>query len=197
MGNKFLRRMIAVFVAAAMIMTCGIGVFAASGSPTKGKITSTDSVGATNCKTLNITWKVDKAADSYIVTVGDKSYTTTSTSLSVPTTPGKTYTVSITPVYKGKNGTTVKSFSRWMRTTKITKVKAGKKKVKLTWKRTKGAKKYQVLMYKNGSWQVVKTTKKLSATIKVSKKGKYKFKVRPMKGSYYGVRSKTKTGKAK
>lgn len=197
MGNKFLRRMIAVFVAAAMIMTCGIGVFAASGSPTKGKISYVDSVGKTNGKSLTITWKVDKAADKYIVTVDGKEYTATGTSLTVATTPNSKFSVTVTPVYGNKKGDTVKGLNRWMKSTKIKKVKSGKKKVKLTWKKTKGAKKYQVLMYKNGSWQVVKTTKKLSATIKVSKKGKYKFKVRPMKGSYYGVRSAAKTGKAK
>ena len=196
MGNKFMHRILAVFVAAAMILTCSVGVFAAS-SPTKGTVSNVDSVASSNGKTLTITWKVDKAADKYIVKVGSKEYTTTSTSLKVTTKANSKYTVSVTPVYGTDKGKTVSGQKRWMKTTKITKAKSGKKSVKLTWKKVSGATKYQVMMYKNGKWTVVKTTKKTSATIKTGKKGSFKFKVKPIKGSYYGIRSKVKTGKAK
>lgn len=196
MGNKLMHKLIAVFVAAAMILTCSIGVFAA-GSPTTGKVSNVDSVGKNSCKSLTITWKADKAADKYIVKVGSKEYTATGTSLTVSVKAGSKFAVSVTPVYGNKNGETVSGQKRWMKTTKITKAKSGKKSVKLTWKKVKGATKYQVLMYKNGAWKVVKTTKKLSATIKTGKKGSFKFKVKPIKGSYYGVRSAAKTGKAK
>ena len=190
------RRMIAVFVALVMVMTCSVAVFAAS-SPTVGKITGVESSGTTDGKTLTVKWVVDKAADKYIVKVGSDTYETTATTLTVNTVPNTYLPVSVTPVYGGKQGATLSGLDRWMKSTKIKKAKALKKKVKLTWKKVKGADRYQVLMLKNGSWQVVKTTKKLSATIKVGKKGTYKFKVRPMKGNWYGVRSATKKGKAK
>lgn len=197
MGNKTMHKIIAVFVAAAMIMTCGIGVFAeGAGSPTKGQITTADSTGASNGKSLTVTWQADKAADKYIVQVGGSSYTATGTSLTVATSPGATYDVYVTPVYGNQNGATYSVGGRWMKTTKLTKAKSGKKKVKLRWKKAKGATKYQVLVYKDGVWQVVKTVKGTKATIKLAK-GKYQFKVRPMKGNYAGVRSNTKKAKAK
>ena len=196
MGNKFMHKMIAVFVAAAMILTCSIGVCAGSGSPTAGKVNSvvSDSKGTTS---MTITWTVDKAADSYIVKVGSQTYKDVKgTSLTVTTKTNAKYTVSVTPVTKGKAGTEVKGANRWMKKTKITKAKAGKKKVTLTWKKVKGAKKYQVQMLKNGKWVTVKTTKSTKATVK-AKKGKHKFRVVPVKGSYIGVTSNVKTGKAK
>ena len=196
MGNKFLRKMIAVFVAAAMIMTCSIGVFAAS-SPTKGKVTKVSSVGQTSGKKLTVSWKADKKADYYILKVGKKTYKVTGTSKTVGTKAGSSYKITVTPVYNEVKGTAKSAVKRWMKTTTITKAKSGKKKVTLTWKKAKGATKYQVHMYKGGKWVIVKTVKKTTATVKVSKKGSYKFKVTPVKGSYVGIMSKTKTGKAK
>ena len=82
-------------------------------------------------------------------------------------------------------------------TAKIT-AKAGKKKATITWKAVKGAKKYQILQYKSGKWQVVKTVgKKAKATVKGLKKGnKYKFRVRALNSKgYVGIWSGTKTTK--
>ena len=191
-----MKKMIALFVAAAMIMTCSIGVFAAS-SPTVGKVTKVSSVGQRSGKKLTVRWKADKKADYYILKVGKKTYNVTGTKKTVTTKPGYRYKITVTPVYKGVKGKAKSAIKRWMKTTKITKTKAYKKAVKLTWNKVKGATKYQVHMYKGGKWVIVKTVKSNSTKVKVSKKGKYKFKVVPVKGSYVGIKSKTKTGKAK
>ena len=196
MGNKFVRKMVAVFVAAAVMLTSGVGVFAA-GSPTSGKVTKADSSMTRNGKSMTVTWKADKKADKYVVKVGKKSYTVKKGSkLSVKTKAGKTYKVTITPYYNGKAGEKT-VLKRWAKTTKIKKAKAGKKKVTLTWKKVKGATSYKVLMYKKGSFKTVKTVKGTKATIKVAKKGKYSFKVVPVKKGYVGVRSVAKVGRAK
>lgn len=121
-----MRKMIAIFVAAAMIMTAGIGVFAAESSPTKGKVTSVRSTGARSGKSMTIKWKADKKADKYIVKVGSKTYETTATSLKVKTKAGSKYKISVTPVYSGEKGKAKKATYRWMKTTKITKAKSGK-----------------------------------------------------------------------
>lgn len=191
-----MKKMIAIFVAAAMFMTCGIGVFAAS-SPTMGAVTKVSSVGQRSCKKLTVRWKADKKADYYILKVGKRTFNVTGTKKTVSTKPGYRYKITVTPVYKGVKGKAKSAVKRWMKTTKITKTKALKKKVKLTWKKVKGATKYQVHMYKGGKWVIVKTVKKNTTTVKVSKKGKYKFQVVPVKGSYVGIKSKTKTGRAK
>lgn len=196
MGKKLMHRMIAIFVAAVMIMACSLGAFAAS-SPTKGKVTSASSVGARTCKSLTISWKASKKADKYIVKVGDKTYTTTKTKLTVKTSKNSSLKITVTPVYNGKKGTAKKATSRWMQTTKVTKKTPGKKSVKLTWKKAKGATKYQVYLYKNGKWKLVKTVKGTSATIKFKKSGTYKFKVTPVKGSYIGIQSAVVKAKTK
>lgn len=197
MGNKTLHKIIAVFVAAAMIMTCSIGVFAAT-SPETGKVKAVGSDGTRSGKTLTINWTVDKAADKYIVKVGNKTYTTTATKLKVSTTPGASYKITVTPVYGDKKGTAKSGTARWMRSTKITKAVSGKKKVTLYWKKAKGATKYRIMIYKNGKWTTYKTVgARTSYPVKVAKKGTYKFKVVPIKGSAVGVHSAVKSGKAK
>ena len=196
MGNKFVRKMVAVFVAAAVMLTSGVGVFAA-GSPTSGKVAKADSTISRNGKSMTVSWKSDEKADKYVVKVGKKTYTVTDASkLNVKTKSGKTYKITITPYYNGKAGKST-VLKRWAKTTKIKKAKAGKKKVTLTWKKAKGATSYKVLMYKKGSFKTVKTVKGTKATIKVAKKGKYSFKVVPVKKGYVGVRSVAKVGRAK
>ena len=196
MGKKVMRKMVAFVLALAMVLTSGIGVFAA-GSPTVGKVTKVNTTGDSNEKSMKITWTKKGNADKYIVKVGKKSYTVKGTSLTVKTKPNSRYNISVTPVYGKKTGKAVYAAKRWAKTTKITKAKAGKKKVTLTWKKVKGATSYKVLMYKKGSFKTVKTVKGTKATIKVSKKGKYSFKVVPVKKGYVGVRSKAKVGRAK
>ena len=152
MGNKFMHKMIAVFVAAAMILTCSIGVFAASGSPTAGKVKSvvSDCKGTTS---MTITWTVDKSADSYIVKVGSQTYKDVKgTSLTVTTKTNAKYTVSVTPVTKGKAGTEVKGANRWMKKTKITKARPVRRRSLLPGRRSKALKsiRYRCLRMASG-----------------------------------------------
>lgn len=86
----------------------------------------------------------------------------------------------------------------------ISKATPGKKQVKLTWKKVKGAKGYTVYKAtkKNGKYKAVKTTTSLKYTVKKLKKGKtYYFKVRAYKMNkgkkLYGKYSKIKKAKAK
>ncbi len=198
MGNKFMRKMVTLIVAAAMVLTSGVFAFAES-SPTKGKITSVSSVGTTNGKYLNVSWKADKKADYYLVKLtGKAAIKVTGTSKRIAVSPGKSYKVTVTPVYSSGKGT-AKSVNRWMRSTTITSVKAsGSKKMTITWKKASGATKYRVYIYKNGKWTYVTTKTGTKAVVKVAKKGvTYKFRVIPCKGSYYGVRSPIKSGKSK
>ena len=211
MGTKFMRRMVTLVLALAMIMTSGVFVFAeTSKSPTVGKVTTVLSDGATSVKYLTVKWKKSGNADQYIVKItrtdNGKSQTYTAdgseTSHKFTTTAGKIYKVSVTLVYKGKKGKAANGKTRWMKKTKITSIKsAGSKKLTIKWNKTTGATGYQIIVYKNGKWTTIKTVGKVTkTTVKMSAKGTYKFRVRPMKGSkktIYGVRSSYRSGKAK
>lgn len=86
-------------------------------------------------------------------------------------------------------------------TVRINTVKNVKKKsVKLTWKKVKNAKKYQVQysLKKNFKKAIIKTTKKVSYTIKkLKKKKKYYFRVRAINGNEKGKWSQVKSIKIK
>ena len=86
MGKKVMRKMVAVVLALAMVLTSGIGVFAA-GSPTVGKVTHVSSEGTQNGKSLKIVWKAKGNADKYIVKVGNKTYTVKGTSYTAKVKP--------------------------------------------------------------------------------------------------------------
>ena len=55
MGNKLMRKMVTLVIAAAMIMTSGIFAFAAE-SPATGKVTSVGSTGTRTGKSITVTW---------------------------------------------------------------------------------------------------------------------------------------------
>lgn len=89
---------------------------------------------------------------------------------------------------------------------KLKKVKPGKRKATVTWKKVSGAKGYEVWMRQGkGKYKKVKTlsAKKLTVTVKKLKKGKkYTFRVRAYSkkssgGKLYGAYSGTKTVKVK
>lgn len=211
MGKKMLSRTLAVVLALALVMTSGIGVFAESGSPTAGKVSNVTSVAYTTSMTVK--WSKASNAKTYNVYLNGKLVKSKVTGTSVKITglkAGKTYTVTVAGVNAGgkvgakssvttylKSNAASKLTKRWLKKAKIKKVTAGKKKATITWKKVSGAKSYQVLMYKGGKWQVVKTTKATKATVKKLTKGKkYKFRVRAIKsGNYVGIWSASKTSK--
>ena len=120
---------------------------------------------------------------------------------------GEKYTLAIAAV--APNGktvgkkTAVKSNTltkRWMKSIKVTKVKPGKKKVTIKWKKISGATGYQVLYSKNGkTWKskFIKGGKKTSTTIKKLSKGKWYVRVRAVKSGYLGVLCVKKSCKVK
>lgn len=76
--------------------------------------------------------------------------------------------------------------------TKVKFASAGTKSVKLTWAKSKGAKAYEVYMYKNKKWVKVKKTTAASCTISGLKSATvYKFKIKAYNGKYYSAASGT------
>jgi len=83
---------------------------------------------------------------------------------------------------------------------KIKKAKKGKRKIKLVWKKVKGAKSYQVQYSKSSKFKKAtnKYTKKKNITLKKLKsKKRYYIRVRAVNGSNYGKWSKVKKVKVK
>ena len=206
MDNKLGRKLFAVVMSLALIMTSGLMVFADSASPTVGKVSGIDTTGNYSKKTMAVTWTAVDGATSYNIYLnGTKVGTATGTSYTITgLKAGQNYTIAVAAVKNGKEGekSTVakKTLSeRWFKNTKIKKAKGGKKKATITWSKTKGATGYQILEKKNGKWVVVKTVgkNKTSATIKKLSKGKHQFRVRAIKGDYIGIWSATKTAKVK
>lgn len=208
MGKSIMKKMVVFVVAAALVISSGASVFAASSSEV-GAVKSVNSDIKYTQKTTVITWTAVSDASAYNVYKNGKfvkqvkgtSFTLTGLK------DGETFTIAIAPV--AKDGKTVgaktvvkgKTLSmRWMKNIKIKKAKKGKKKATVTWKKVKGATGYQILYSKDGkTWKTkfVKGGKKTKATIKKLSKGKWYFKVRAVKGNYLGGYSKTKTAKVK
>lgn len=204
--GKYMRKLVAALVAAAMILTSGIGVFAA-GSPELGQVSNINSTGNYSSKTMGIKFDAVKGADSYDIYVnGVKVQNVKSTSATLTGMVGNaTYDIQVQAVKGTKTGAKSVLASqtlskRWFKNIKVKKVKKGKKKATVTWKKVKGATGYQILYSKDGkTWKTkfVKGGKKTKAVIKKLSKGKWYFKVRAVKGDYLGIRSKAKTAKIK
>lgn len=208
MGKKILKKMVVFAVAAALVISSGAGVFAASSSEV-GAVKSVNSDIQYTKKTVTVTWTKVANASAYNVYKNGKFVAkVTGTSYTLKGfKDGQTFTLAIAPIAKdgktvGKR-TVVKGKTltmRWMKNIKIKKAKKGKKKATITWKKVKGATGYQILYSKDGkTWKTkfVKGGKKTKATIKKLSKGKWYFKVRAVKGNYLGGYSKTKTAKVK
>ena len=207
MGNKLMRKMVAVFVAAAMILTSGIGVFAA-GSPAVGQVSneSVESYADYSSRTMTVTCATVANANKYDVYLnGVLAGTSTTPAVSLAgLTAGATYDIVVVASNSSSQSTSVvinkTTSKRWFKTMKIKKVKKGKKKATVTWKKVKGATGYQIAYSKDGKtwkYKFIKGGKKTKATIKKLSKGKWYFKVRPVKGNYLGILSGTKSCKVK
>ena len=170
---------------------------------------------STSKKTVDIKWKKVSGATGYEVLykkVGDKKYKINKikgTSVKLKNQkPGGLYEYKVLSKTKsGDNevkGKASKVRYRYIQNIKKLKLKPGKSKVKISWKKTAGATKYQVTYYTNKSMTKGKTffVKKTGYTIKGQKKGKKVYvRVRPVKtkGShdYIGAYCKAKTAAAK
>ena len=215
MGNKFMSKVLAVFVAAAVMMTSAIGVFAA-GSPQEGaKPTTaptgqaqlTNSYGLYNKGTMDISFTPVSGADSYNVIINGKTVQNiTGTSLTLSGfEKGAFYDIQIQALAGNKAGAPSALANRtlskrWFKNITKVKVKKGKKKFTIKWKKVKGASGYMVMYSKDGTnwtWKYIKGGKKQKAVIKKLKKGSYKVAVAAVKGNYLGIRCKYKTVKVK
>jgi hypothetical protein len=160
MGAKRTSRLLAVLVAVVMMMTSAVGVFAA-GSSTGGQ-------------TVTPAADVNYSSKTIVVNTNGATYSTDG---------GKTYKSVTNNTIYAKSGSTVivkqgnTTSYLWMQTAKVSKAKKGK----VTWKKTKKAKKYQVYVYnKKGKVVKKKTVKGTSYSSKKYLKKGYKVKVRPI-----------------
>lgn len=207
MGKKFARKMMIFVIAAAMVLSSGIGVFAADSSQA-GKVSNLNSTEKYGNKTVVITWGKAENATSYnVYKNGKKVATVTGTSYTLKgLKDGEMYTLTVAAVGKnGKEGTRVAiqnntQTKRWMKSIKVKKAKKGKKKATFKWKKVKGATGYQIRYSKDGkTWKTkyVKGGKKTKTTIKKLSKGKWYYRIRAVKNGYLGVQSGTNTVKVK
>ena len=215
MGSTFVRKMTAVFIALAVLATSGACVFAVS-SPTQGavpdkdsppgQVQNVDSHGHYREKTLDVSYNAVTDADSYNIYLNDRLVASvikdTSHTLRCLRTGGK-YDITVEAVRDGRAGERSVAVNktksrRWFRNTHVKKVKKGKKCATITWKKVKGASGYQIAYSQDGkNWKYknVKGGKKTKATIKKLSGGKWRFRVRPVKGGYLGLLSAAKSAK--
>ena len=83
MGKKVMRKLFAVVMSLALVMTSGLCVFAAS-SPTVGSVSGLDSKGHYSQKTMDVTWNAaDNAAKYNVYLNGKKVATVTGTKVTL------------------------------------------------------------------------------------------------------------------
>lgn len=180
MGAKSMRKVLAVLVALAVMMTSGISVFAATESSQNGSTTAksvTVSVSGSTIKVSNSTGTI-----KYKV-AGSKKWKTSKTSSIKKLKAGKKYLIKV-------NGKTYKRFIR-KGAVKQTSVKGTNVTVKASKK--KGSTSYLYQAVNTATGQIVKVkSKKLSYKLTLSS-GTWKVTVTPYSGSYVGQKSKAKT----
>ncbi len=204
MYAKRTSRLLAVLIAVTLIATSAVGVFAA-GSPMNGAVSS-GSVQATSTSAGSASWSDVKGADSYNVYVNGTKVASnvkgTSTNLSLKAK--NHYIIEVSAVNKSGNEgkkVVIGNLCTYKKVTKVKAKKAGKKKIKVSWKKKGKAAGYRIAVYENGVYKkTVKAGKKASSkTIKKLRSGaKYKFVVYPIcNGGYKAVQKTSKTVKCK
>ena len=189
MGAKITRKLLAVMITVALLMTSGVGVFAA-GSNTNGKKTAYNTEVYYGSKSI----KINNAGDTIKYKLKSaKKWKTVKTSNGSATLKN----LKKKGLYIIKNGKNTSY--RYIAKNKIKKAKGKKGKATISWKKFKGASKYEIIATCGSTTKKFKTSK-LSKTIKL-KKGKWTIMVRPIKKSgkknYTGQWSKAKTVKVK
>lgn len=175
MGAKAKSRLLAVLVAAIMVFTSAIGVFASEMSTTQGTNNA-------NQSSINVS--------KGVITVYGASNI-------ISTSKGKIKGSKITGLKAGDKVKIVTNKGTSYRWVKRGKIKTATKK-KVTWKKVKGAKYYLVKIVKNGktTYKKVKGTKASAKKLGFKSLKKCKVSVRPITTSggtvYSGEFSKTK-----
>ena len=182
MGAKRTSRLVAVFVALALMMTSAVSVFAAAPSPVKPAPVVPTSVEVASNTSIAVT--TSAAAVEYRAKGG--AWQTVAVTNGVANISGlkkhKRYEVKIgdQTFYKITCGTKIKS------------VKKKGKTVTVKWKKKKCAKKYVVTAVRSDGKVVKKTVKKLSAKLKLAS-GTWKITVSEKNGKYVSKASAAKT----
>ena len=209
MGKKILKKMVVFVVAAALIISSGACVLAGTSSQV-GVTKSVTSSQYFSKRSCTVKWAKVTNAIKYNVYVngvlkkkGVKGTSCTITGIKA----GTCYKITVKALAKngktlGKASTTKASTTnmRWMKYTYIRSVKRGSKKATVTWARAKKATGYQILYSKDGkTWKTkyVKGGTKNKVTIYKLTKGKWYFKIRPVRNGYLGCRSGAKTATVK
>ncbi|MCI9598361.1 MAG: fibronectin type III domain-containing protein [Firmicutes bacterium] len=195
----------------------GTGTEQNPGSTLKQNVSNVSKLKASStAKTVKLTWKKVANAKGYIIYQYDNTKkewikkatlkTNTASYTMKKLTPAKAYRFAV-KAYAQSNGKQVesKSYASIYAATAPKavnfKVKAGKKKATIKWKKVKGATGYRVYYKARGSWKRLKTTKGTSYTKKKLKSGtRYTFTVKAYKtykGRTYMSSFKTKKVKVK
>ena len=185
MGAKRTSRLIAVFVALALMMTSGISVFAA-GSPTKGSTTPTPVVPTTVEVASNTSIAVTTNAPAVEYRVKGGKWK------AVAVTNGA---ANITGLKKHKKYEVRIAGQTFYKITCKTKIKSVKKKgktVTVKWAKKKCAKKYVVTCVRSDGKVVKKTVKSRSAKLKLGS-GTWTITVTEKNGKYLSKPSAAKT----
>jgi hypothetical protein len=174
MGAKFTRRVVAVAIALAMVLTSGLAVFADTDSVTHGLVTLGTAKQNSKKVTVKSTMEVITEAKSVTYCVNNKGgYKKVKNGMIKGLKEGDKLII--------KTDQGVKNW-RWMKTTRISQKKKGGK---VSWNKVKGATGYQLqIKDKNGKF-TYKTVGKKVTSYKV-KKG-CSVRVRPLKKTKSGV----------
>lgn len=187
-------------IAASVLMSGGVAASAAS-------VKAPKSLKAVNTSTgVKLTWKKSKGAKKYVVKrkiSTAKKYTTLKTTTKLTFTDktakaGKTYTYSVASVNGKSTKAATKKIVRLVApvsvTAKVVKAEYGDE-VKISWKKSTGAKGYNVYRAevsgtKVGKYESLSYSNTTSAKDYISESGKtYKYKVTAVKGSYESAMS--------
>ena len=185
MGAKRTSRLVAVFVALALMMTSAVSVFAA-GTPSPAKPTPVVPTSVEVASNTSIAVTTSAAAVQYRVKGG--SWNTVAVTNGV---------ANITGLSKHKKYEVKVGDQTFYKLTCSTKIKSAKKKgktVTVKFAKKKCAKKYVVTAVRADGKVVKKTVKKSPAKLKLSK-GTWKITVTEKNGSYVGKASAAKTVK--
>lgn len=199
MDKKFVRKMVVFMIAAAMILSSGAGVFAA-GSSEVGVVKNLNSAENTSKSRVWVTWTKTKGATGYKLYKNGKYYKTVSADKTGAyirnIKEGTSYTIQIAAIAPdGKTigpKTTVKKLSaskRWMKPVKVYTATPGTGKATIKWKKVSGATGYMIVYSKDKkkwSYKMVTGGSKTSSIVRKLSKGKWFYRVRPIKGEYWG-----------
>ena len=186
MGAKMIKKTVAVLIAAALVFTSCIAVFADTEadevkSPSVGKIATLYTYVYTGRGNIIVMdWPAAENAKSYSVFINGVEVASGLTALTYTYKAKANQRYDIFVRAYGEDGSYRDSAvaKRWVKKSKkATAKKTGKRKIKVCWKKVKKSTKYRIAIIRNGKIIKVINAKGTCKTIKVPSKGKYRFLV--------------------